>query len=970
MPQQNEPLPPNALPLNPEPGTQPLLPQHAALLSAAALSPAVIEARGYRSVTEKADLQRLGFGDQQYRVPGLLIPVWDVHGRHILHQFRPDQPRSHRGKPFRYEVPNGVRAVLDVPPPVRTMLADLRQPLFVTIGVRQADAAASQGFCAIALLGIWGWAGRSLHGPAVPLSDWQNIPLTGRPVYLAFDSVNAVRPDGRASLAEIKAFLESRQAVVQFIHLPPDPSGAKTGLDDYLAAGHSLEDLLRLASSDLPTSGAVIVAASYRATPDGLFRETFRKDQVIWHQLTNFRAVIRRQFLLTDGIEQQRFYEIEAVLRDITIHFTLPAEEFEAMDWVFTHLGAGAIVSATFGDKHHARAAIQQTSGDAISTDIVYSHLGWLRHEGEWRYVHADGIIGPEDEEPPQQAGTPTATPPPPHGPGGAREAIRTGGADPGAETGELAPDPDAPNLFAANALPPEGSMGPISAQQTTKKTILTQLPPALAHYQLPHPPSGEGLVAAIQASLRMLNVAPDRITLPLYASIWCSALETADFGVHVSGKSGLGKTELAALPQQHFGPAMSSRNLPGSWSSTANALEAIAFLVKDALFTVDDFIPRGSPSDVERTHRDADRLFRSQGNRSGRARCQRDGTVKEGKPPRGLILSTGEDIPTGLSLNARILNIQLRNGDVNWAAMSTCQLDARQGWYAQAMAGFLRWLAPRRDRLLAEKREQVEHFREVFTGYCRHPRTVSIAADLLAGLEVFLEFALEKRAIMQEEFDDLWRRYHEVMESLLKDQDDQQDVHDPVECFLALLAGVLLSGGAHVAATDGGPPDWYLAPGSLPAWGWAEETIFIPKSTPAGASANPSPSPTAGDAAENEWEPRTKRWPKGQRVGWIVQEDLYLEPAVCLAIVQRLARDCGQFLALTPRTLGKCLATKGLLVRRDEHRNRYTVRKNIQGRRSNFLYLHASAVLSKEWMACDFLEPGHEGPMDSLLDA
>lgn len=80
------------------------------------------------------------------------------------------------------------------------------------------------------------------------------------------------------------------------------------------------------------------------------------------------------------------------------------------------------------------------------------------------------------------------------------------------------------------------------------------------------------------------------------------------------------------------------------------------------------------------------------------------------------------------------------------------------------------------------------------------------------------------------------------------------------------------------------------------------------------------------------------------------------------------MAKDCGVFLPITPRSLGKCLDAKGLLVSRDKHRNRYTIRKNIQSRRINVLQLKAPSVLSKEWMACDLLEPGHEGPMDDLL--
>src|SRR5206468_12743200 len=119
-----------------------------------------------------------------------------------------------------------------------------------------------------------------------------------------------------------------------------------------------------------------------------------------------------------------------------------------------------------------------------------------------------------------------------------------------------------------------------------------------------------------------------------------------ADFNIHIAGPTGVGKTEVAALVQQHFGAGMDARNLPGSWSSTGNALEELAFQAKDVLLVVDDFIPTGSMADVQRAHRDADRVLRAQGNRSGRQRMRADGSLRAVRPPRGLIVSTGEDVP------------------------------------------------------------------------------------------------------------------------------------------------------------------------------------------------------------------------------------------------------------------------------------------------------------------------------------
>ena len=136
-------------------------------------------------------------------------------------------------------------------------------------------------------------------------------------------------------------------------------------------------------------------------------------------------------------------------------------------------------------------------------------------------------------------------------------------------------------------------------------------------------------------------------------------------------GVTGAGKTELAALIQQHFGAKLCSRNLPGSWMSTGNALEAQSFASKDAVFVIDDFAPAGTQLDVNRMHREATRLLRAQGNQAGRVRMRSDSTLRQAKRPRGLVISTGESIPSQYSIRARLLIIEVGSSDVNFVLLS-----------------------------------------------------------------------------------------------------------------------------------------------------------------------------------------------------------------------------------------------------------------------------------------------------------
>ena len=205
------------------------------------------------------------------------------------------------------------------------------------------------------------------------------------------------------------------------------------------------------------------------------------------------------------------------------------------------------------------------------------------------------------------------------------------------------------------------GPSGPVENVTTDLQGV------GLKDYQLPAPPDVEAAKEALEATLQILGLAPLPVMAPLFAAIWRAVLSEVDFAIHLAGPTGAGKSEIAALIQQHFGAAMTSRALPASWASTGNSLEVQAFAAKDALLVVDDFAPRGSRVDVQRLHKDADRLLRAQGNLAGRDRLSATGDLRTGRPPRGTILSTGEDVPGGHSLRARTVIVEVRRDALDW---------------------------------------------------------------------------------------------------------------------------------------------------------------------------------------------------------------------------------------------------------------------------------------------------------------
>lgn len=457
-------------------------------------------------------------------------------------------------------------------------------------------------------------------------------------------------------------------------------------------------------------------------------------------------------------------------------------------------------------------------------------------------------------------------------------------------------------------------------------------LPDALVGYRLPECPPLPALVEAVRASFRLIEIGPATTVFPLLAGLYRAVLGNSDFGLHLAGPTGVFKSELAALVQQHFGATLDARHFPGSWSSTGNALEATAFAAKDAILVVDDFAPTGSTSDVQRFHREADRLLRAQGNHLGRQRMRADGSLRAAKPPRGLILSTGEDVPRGQSLRARLLILEIGPGDVDRHVLTECQRDAREGLYASAMAGFVQWLAPQYDKIRSGLHAEVAQLREKAMGGDHHTRTPGIVADLAIGLKYLLAFAVDIGALSSEEVENLKRCAWAGLLAAAQAQASHQEASEPTRHFLRLLSGALASGRAHVASPAGDCPT-----DSPEAWGW--RAVYRGD----------------GPDVQQTW------YAQGRCIGWIEGDDLLLEPEASFAEAQKLASEQGESLPVMPRTLHKRLREKGYLVAVDAGRTTNTVRWTLVGQRRSVLHLRSSSITGEQLPK---LTNGHQDPV------
>jgi hypothetical protein len=356
----------------------------------------------------------------------------------------------------------------------------------------------------------------------------------------------------------------------------------------------------------------------------------------------------------------------------------------------------------------------------------------------------------------------------------------------------------------------------------------------------------------------------------------------------------------------------MDAAHLPGHLASTANALESLAFHAKDALLVIDDFAPTGRHGD-ESLESIAERLFRAVGNQQGRSRMVGNGRLQQARPPGALLLATGEQVPQGLSIRARLLIIEIALGEVDRGTLSECQCAGEDGDLARSMRAFLGGIAGRYDELHQRLHTRSLEIRSQGRGRAVHARLPGALAELQSGFELWLEFALETGAISTAERIELEQRCERAFQELVTLQVRYHQASDPALRFVSLLKAALVYGHAHVADRQGNAPE------SPEIWGWRR---------------NPT---------------RPGLVPQGSRIGWVIESDLFLEPTASYQIAQIISGR--ERLPTSRQTLYRRMRESGLLASVDHGRQMVQVRRTMEGKPRQVLHLKATdlAVESQE---------------------
>lgn len=181
-------------------------------------------------------------------------------------------------------------------------------------------------------------------------------------------------------------------------------------------------------------------------------------------------------------------------------------------------------------------------------------------------------------------------------------------------------------------------------------------------------------------------------VTRSLLAAVGVAVLhrftEVSPFTLWLVGRTGAGKSYLAKLFMNFFSKNILNAGAVASWSSTPNYLQRTGYFFKDALFLIDDYKPELIK------HEAIVRLLQNYADGTGRGRLKCDATTNTSRPIRGLLMSTGEDVPehTASALaRSIIINVPQQEKDLRRGHRCSQESSRYRGVMADMVQQFLK---------------------------------------------------------------------------------------------------------------------------------------------------------------------------------------------------------------------------------------------------------------------------------------
>ena len=567
--------------------------------------------------------------------------------------------------------------------------------------------------------------------------EWYALRIGNGTVSVAFDGDVATNPNVWKQGSDLFGFIRSKKATPKVLMLPVGPTGAKVGVDDYLAEQGTWDDMLAMLHDALPPMpSSSTVAGGWRMDPDSLTTQkrvpgdpdAGEPDR--WAEQYPFVAsiaAIEERRAVTPVEEETGVYDSERSARDVrsvveidvsfkpgtgaapvtaTIHGPAAMLAATADRWLNRDLGAVVPTSVLElqgwpPTQREFNDAMKAYRKDARAYRASWTHMGWVPRPGNTpAFIVGEKAIGPT-----------------------------------GDETGTVSCAVTEREFVGASRFGVDLPVDLAGARDDVRATLRAYLGDGTAETAVWTDP--RTAAAVIAAALRPVVPLPCRIAMML------------------SGASGIGKTYTAATIMafwQAYPGAWDDKRLPGGAKDTFAATEVA--ISQTPIWVTDDLAPSGTDPQAQR--RDAKALndtIRNVHNGTFRRRNKQDMTSMDVHPPRALFICSAEAAPWDeTSIMNRLVHIEATGQFLNPSRVPTDELKAlwktdnpmsRITGYAirmLAQRGAKGWPELVADWARRRDDHKVDALSQIREGVKNATRQAETIADIALGLELLAE--------------------------------------------------------------------------------------------------------------------------------------------------------------------------------------------------------------------------------------
>lgn len=270
---------------------------------------------------------------------------------------------------------------------------------------------------------------------------------------------------------------------------------------------------------------------------------------------------------------------------------------------------------------------------------------------------------------------------------------------------------------------------------------------------------------------------------------------------IFFEGRTGSYKSTTAGHVLSFFGAEFNHVRLTDSFSSTANALEKTLGITADVLCVIDEFVATTESGSTSMQAK-ADRLIRAIGNRNSRGRMRSDLSTQISYVPKCLCVMTGERLPSGQSLLARLIIFPFDEASVDTKALfPLCTPESRTNRNA-LMADYIKWICENDSiaNLISTSEAEIGSRVQLSGGHARIGPNISGLG--IAG-PIFLRYAKDRGLADAAECSTVLDRWIVGLKALEAEQKRFVMHEDPLSDFFARLGEILASGKAEISVME-----------------------------------------------------------------------------------------------------------------------------------------------------------------------